>query len=42
MADYTIKNLKQVEDVAPKFGYAPDFEARFARPHRDAQPSSST
>jgi uncharacterized cupin superfamily protein len=31
MPDYTIKNLKQVEDMAPKFGYAPDFEARFAR-----------
>jgi uncharacterized cupin superfamily protein len=31
MNSYTIKNLKHVEDVAPKFGYAPDFEARFAR-----------
>ena len=31
MSNYTIKNLKQVEDMAPKFGYAPDFEARFAR-----------
>jgi mannose-6-phosphate isomerase-like protein (cupin superfamily) len=31
MNSYTIKNLKQVEDMAPKFGYAPDFEARFAR-----------
>lgn len=29
--DYTIKSLKEVEDMAPKFGYAPDFEARFAR-----------
>jgi len=31
MTSYTIKNLEQVEDMAPKFGYAPDFEARFAR-----------
>jgi quercetin dioxygenase-like cupin family protein len=27
---YTIKNLKQIEDQAPKFGFAPDLEARFA------------
>jgi mannose-6-phosphate isomerase-like protein (cupin superfamily) len=31
MESYTIKNLKQVEDMAPKFGFAPDLEARFAR-----------
>jgi mannose-6-phosphate isomerase-like protein (cupin superfamily) len=31
METYTIKNLKQVEDMAPKFGFAPDLEARFAR-----------
>jgi mannose-6-phosphate isomerase-like protein (cupin superfamily) len=37
MPDYTIKNLKQVEDMAPKFGYAPDFEARFARHELDCQ-----
>jgi quercetin dioxygenase-like cupin family protein len=28
---YTLKNLKDVEDAAPKFGRAPDVEARFAR-----------
>jgi len=28
---YTIKNLKEVEDAAPKFGLAPHVEARFAR-----------
>jgi mannose-6-phosphate isomerase-like protein (cupin superfamily) len=29
---YTIKNLRSdVEDAAPKFGMAPDVEARFAR-----------
>jgi mannose-6-phosphate isomerase-like protein (cupin superfamily) len=27
---YTIKNLKEVEDAAPRFGFAPDLEARFA------------
>jgi mannose-6-phosphate isomerase-like protein (cupin superfamily) len=32
MAGYTVVNLKTgVEDMAPKFGYAPDMEARFAR-----------
>jgi mannose-6-phosphate isomerase-like protein (cupin superfamily) len=28
---YTIKNLKEVEDAAPRFGMAPGMEARFAR-----------
>jgi mannose-6-phosphate isomerase-like protein (cupin superfamily) len=31
MDAYTIKNLKDVENMAPKFGFSPDFEARFAR-----------
>ena len=31
MADYTIKNLKEVEDQAPKFGFSPGLEARFPR-----------
>jgi quercetin dioxygenase-like cupin family protein len=31
VAGYTIQNLKEVEDQAPKFGLSPDFEARFAR-----------
>jgi uncharacterized cupin superfamily protein len=31
MADYTIVNLKEVEDQAPKFGYSPGLESRFAR-----------
>ncbi len=31
MAGYTIKNLKEVEDSAPKFGLSPGLEARFAR-----------
>lgn len=30
MSDYTIKNLKEVEDMAPKFGMAPNVSARFA------------
>jgi mannose-6-phosphate isomerase-like protein (cupin superfamily) len=30
MADYTIKNLRKVEDAAPKFGLS-GIEARFAR-----------
>jgi quercetin dioxygenase-like cupin family protein len=31
MADYTIVNLREVEDMAPKFGMPPGLEARFAR-----------
>jgi mannose-6-phosphate isomerase-like protein (cupin superfamily) len=31
MAGYTLVNLKDVEDQAPRFGYAPDLESRFAR-----------
>jgi mannose-6-phosphate isomerase-like protein (cupin superfamily) len=31
MAGYTIVNLKEVEDQAPKFGLSPGLEARFAR-----------
>jgi mannose-6-phosphate isomerase-like protein (cupin superfamily) len=30
MTDYTIKNLREVEDAAPNFGMAPDMQARFA------------
>jgi mannose-6-phosphate isomerase-like protein (cupin superfamily) len=29
--DYTLINLKQVEDLAPKHGLAPGLESRFAR-----------
>jgi mannose-6-phosphate isomerase-like protein (cupin superfamily) len=28
---YTKVNLREVEDMAPRFGYAPNVEARFAR-----------
>ena len=31
MDSYSIKNLKDVEDMAPRFGLAPALEARFAR-----------
>ena len=31
MVGYTVKNLKEIEDQAPKFGFAPKLEARFAR-----------
>ena len=30
MADYTIQNLKEIEDSATKFGLSPELEARFA------------
>jgi len=29
--DYTVRNLKEIEDQAPKFGFSPDLEARFGR-----------
>lgn len=31
MSDYTIVNLREVEDSAPKFGLAPNIEARFPK-----------
>lgn len=31
MAEYTLTNLKQIEDSAPKFGLSPNLEARFGR-----------
>lgn len=31
MAGYTLKNLREIDDMAPRFGYAPHVEARFAR-----------
>ena len=37
MSDYTIVNMKEVEDQAPKFGLSPDLEARFARVPLDAE-----
>ncbi len=30
MAEYTVANLREVEDRAPRFGSAPNLEARFA------------
>jgi quercetin dioxygenase-like cupin family protein len=37
LANYTIQNLKEVEDQAPKFGVAPNLEARFARVPLEAE-----
>jgi hypothetical protein len=31
MSDYTIVNLREAEDMAPKFGLAPEVEARFPK-----------
>lgn len=31
MPDYTLVNLMEIEDQAPRFGLAPTLEARFAR-----------
>jgi quercetin dioxygenase-like cupin family protein len=37
MSGYTIVNMKEVEDQAPKFGLSPDMEARFARVPLEAE-----
>lgn len=31
MADHTIVNMNEVEDMAPKFGFSPGLQSRFAR-----------
>jgi mannose-6-phosphate isomerase-like protein (cupin superfamily) len=31
VAGSTIKNIKEIDDSAPSFGFAPDLEARFGR-----------
>jgi mannose-6-phosphate isomerase-like protein (cupin superfamily) len=37
MSDYTIVNLREVENAAPKFGLADTIEARFAREALEGQ-----
>jgi quercetin dioxygenase-like cupin family protein len=37
LASYTIQNMKEVEDQAPKFGMSPNLEARFARVPLEAE-----
>jgi mannose-6-phosphate isomerase-like protein (cupin superfamily) len=37
MSEYTVVNLKEVEDQAPKWNLSPDLEARFARVALDAE-----
>lgn len=37
MADYAIKNIADLEDMAPQFGLSPDVEARFGRNALDAE-----
>jgi mannose-6-phosphate isomerase-like protein (cupin superfamily) len=36
---YTVVNLKRIEDMAPKFGYSPGLESRFARVPLELQES---
>jgi mannose-6-phosphate isomerase-like protein (cupin superfamily) len=40
VAGYTIKNLKEIEDQAPKFGLAPNLEFRVAGNPLDAEQSA--
>lgn len=35
--DYTIKNLQQIEDIAPSFGFSEVQEARFPREQLEAE-----
>jgi mannose-6-phosphate isomerase-like protein (cupin superfamily) len=37
MSDYTIVNIKELEDMAVKFGMSPNMEARFGRSATDAE-----
>ena len=37
MAEYEIKNIKEIEDAAEGFGMAPDLEARFSRKHVETE-----
>jgi hypothetical protein len=37
MAGYTLTNLKDVEDEAPKFGLSPGLEARFPRDQLESE-----
>ncbi|HYZ76089.1 MAG TPA: hypothetical protein VE596_01825 [Gaiellaceae bacterium] len=39
MADYTLVNLKEVEDQAPRFGLSPNWEIRMARVALELQQS---
>jgi mannose-6-phosphate isomerase-like protein (cupin superfamily) len=39
MPGYTVANLKEVEDQAPKFGFAPHLQSRFARKALDLENS---
>jgi quercetin dioxygenase-like cupin family protein len=39
MSGYTVANLKEVEDQAPKFGFAPHLQSRFARKALDLENS---
>jgi mannose-6-phosphate isomerase-like protein (cupin superfamily) len=40
VADYTVVNFKSdVEDMAPKFGYSPGLESRFARKNLELEKS---
>ena len=42
MAAYTLVNLKEVEDQAPKFGLAPNLESRFAHTSLELEQSGVT
>jgi mannose-6-phosphate isomerase-like protein (cupin superfamily) len=39
MSGFTVANLKEVEDQAPKFGFAPHLQSRFARKALDLENS---
>ena len=42
MPGYTVVNLKQVEDLAPRYGHSPQLESRFARGALELEKSGLT
>jgi quercetin dioxygenase-like cupin family protein len=42
MTAYTHLNLREVEDMAPRFGYSPGMQSRFARRSLDLEKSGMT
>ena len=42
MSAYTIKNLKEIEDMAPRFQLSPDLEARFGRVPLDCEQTGAS
>jgi uncharacterized cupin superfamily protein len=42
LSAYTVKNLREVEDMAPRFGFPPEMQARFAKSSLDLERVGAT